>query len=209
MEILMKKLICFVLTVALGFALVGPASAATRKARDSAPRPGQARYKRQPGGQNYRSGNNYRGRARPDPVVNGARLVSQGTLARLGDGPYVFRGDGTSGAKLTAQIRGQKVADILATDRWGHRLPVRKFARSDGRVWYSYRDPLRGQTYLFFPSSVVLDGSQVTSPTGLDGTVIQPDGAANQPPTADPIPTNEGGKDDSSPPPPDDGTPGG
>jgi hypothetical protein len=205
----MKKLTCFVITVALGVAVVGPASASSRKARDGAPRPGQARYNRQPGGKNYRGGNNYRRGARPGPVVNGAQLVSPGTLARLGDGPFAFRSGGAAGTKLIAQIRDHKVADIFATDRWGHRLPVRKFARSDGRVWYSYRDPLRGQTYLYFPSSVVLDGSQVTPPVGLDGTVTQSDGAATQPPTADPIPTNEGGKDDSSPPPPDDGTPGG
>jgi hypothetical protein len=206
----MKKLTCFVLTVALGFALVGPAPAASRKAHDGAVRPGQAHYKRQPVGKNYRGGNNNNRRgARPGPVVNGDRLVSPGTLARLGDGLFAFRSGGTAGTKLIAQIRGHKVADIFATDRWGHRLPVRKFARSDGRVWFSYRDPLRGQTYLYFPSSVVLDGSQVTPPAGLDGTVPQLDGAATQPPTADPIPTDDGGQDNSSPPPPGDGPPGG
>jgi hypothetical protein len=88
----MKKLTCFVITVTLGVALVGPASAASRKARDGAPRPGQARNKRQPGGQNYRGGNNDRGRARPGPVVNGARLVSPGTLARLVVGHFRLAG---------------------------------------------------------------------------------------------------------------------
>jgi hypothetical protein len=198
----MKKLTCFIITVTLGFALVGPASAASRKARDGAPRPGQARYKRQPGGKNYRGGNSYRGGARPGPVINGARLVSPGTLARLGDGPYGFGGGGAAGTKLVAQIRGHKVADVYATDRWGRRLSVRRFAGSQGRIWFSYRDPLRGPTYLYFPSSVMLDGPQGTPSAELDGT-------GTQPPTEESVPTDEGGLEDSGPPSPDDGTPGG
>jgi hypothetical protein len=199
----MKKLTCFVITVALGVALVGPASAASRKARDGASRPGQARYKRQPGGKNYR------GKARPAPVVNGARLVSPVALARLGDGPYAFRGSGAAGTKLIAQIRGHKVADVYATDRWGRRLSVRRFAGSQGRIWFSYRDPLRGQTYLYFPSSVMLDGPQVTPSAESVGIVPSPDGPATQTSTEESIPTDQGGEEDSSPLPPDDGPPGG
>ena len=191
----MKKLTCFVITVTLGVALVGPASAASPKARAGAPRPGQARYTRQPGGKNYR------GRARPGPVVNGARLVSPGTLARLGDGPYTF-GGGATGTRLIAQIRGHKVADVYATDRWGRRLSVRRFPGSRGRIWFSYHDPLRGPTYLYFPSSVMLDGPQGTPSAELDGT-------GTQPPTEESVPTDEGGIEDSSPPSPDDGIPGG
>jgi hypothetical protein len=183
----MKRSFFYGIALTLGLLVVAPAPAAP---------PGQAR------GQKQKRGNKQkRGAVRP-AAFNGARLVSPGTLARLQDGPYPLRLAGAGGIKLVAQVQGRKVANVVATDPRGQRLAVRKFGRG-GRVYFSFRDPRRGPTSLYFPASMVVDGP----PASPDAPATPPDGPGAKPP-ASATPPAEGGEEEPSPPPPDGGAQG-